>query len=263
MASFGRGHYDQFFNVDEKYFPCIDDSAIANGASWNTTYPHQTFIKLLRNVENMLSGSTNRSLWIHGAYGTGKSQCAYAVKKILEVPENELRGYWGSYDQLKKEPDLLTKLCGHRDRGIVTAYRYATGGINTPQKFFAAVQESVREALGKSNCVSYMGENTLKDNVTSWLEDPSHKRFFDDLLQKPEWMTKFSQSNSNEVLNSLHKSTDIKELMSNIFELADKEGITAMNFDADRLRNCKKITSENLAPREYPVVPLTMELISE
>ena len=210
MAGFGRGNYDQFFDVDEKYFPCIDDSAIAGGARWDTTYPHATFIKLLRATENMLGGSTNRSVWIHGAYGTGKSQCAFALKSILEVPEDELKAYWDSYDALKKESDLLAKLLGHRDRGIVTVYRYATGGITTPQKFFAAIQESVREALEKSDCVTYMGENTLKENVISWIEDPAHKRFFNDLLQKPEWIAKFSQSNADEVLNTLKKSGDIK-----------------------------------------------------
>lgn len=240
MAGFGRGKYDEFFDVDEKYFPCIDDSAIAGGARWDTTYPHATFIKLLREADNMLGGSTNRSIWIHGAYGTGKSQCAYALKRILEVPQDELETYWSSYDPLQKENDLLQKLIGERDRGIVTVYRYATGGITTPQKFFAAVQESVREALEKSDRVTYMGENTLKENVISWLEEPTHKSFFDALLQKPEWMAKFSQSNSDEVLNTLRKSSDISNLMSNIFELADKEGITAMNLDADRLKDWLK-----------------------
>lgn len=240
MAGFGRGKYDQFFDVDEKYFPCIDDSAIAGGARWDTTYPHAAFIKLLRATENMLGSSTNRSVWIHGAYGTGKSQCAFALKSILDVPENELKAYWNSYEPLKKENDLLIKLIGHRDRDIVTVYRYATGGITSPQKFFAAVQDSVREALEKSDRVTYMGENTLKENVISWIEDPAHKRFFDDLLQKPEWTAKFSQSNADEVLNTLKKSGDVKNLMSNIFELADKEGITAMSLDADGLKKWLK-----------------------
>ena len=241
MANSGREKYAQFFDVDEKYFPCIDDSAIKGGARWDNTYPHEAFIKLLRATENMLGGSTNRSVWIHGAYGTGKSQCAFALKKILEVPEDELKAYWNSYEPLKRENDLLTKLLGHRDRGIVTVYRYATGGITTPQKFFFAIQESVREALMASDRVTYMGENTLKENVIAWIEDPSHKRFLDDLLRKPEWTAKFSQSNADEVLNTLRKrNSNIKDLMSNIFELADKEGITAMSLDADRLKNWLK-----------------------
>lgn len=137
MADVETGKYNQYFDVDERYFPCIDDSAIEGGARWDDTYPHSTFINLLHKVENMLGGSTNRSIWIHGAYGTGKSKCAFAIKRILEVPEKELRAYWDSYDALKKENDLLAKLIGHRNRGILTVYRYATGSITTPQRFFS------------------------------------------------------------------------------------------------------------------------------
>ena len=68
--------YCEYFDVDEKYFPCIDESAIRNGADWTATYPHETFIRLLNAADKMLSGTTKRSVWIHGAYGTGKSQCA-------------------------------------------------------------------------------------------------------------------------------------------------------------------------------------------
>ena len=53
--------------------------------------------------------------------------------------------------------------------------------------------------MEKSDRVTYMGENTFKENVISWIEDPAHKRFFNDLLQKPEWIAKFSQSNADEV----------------------------------------------------------------
>ena len=112
--------YCEYFGVNEKYFPCIDESAINSGAAWDTTYPHQTFVDLLTLTEKMLSGNTNRSIWIHGAYGTGKSQCAYTLKKLLEVPENEVRAYWDKFEPLKKNPVLLEKLIGHKAQGIVT-----------------------------------------------------------------------------------------------------------------------------------------------
>lgn len=51
MSTQEVGKYRQFFDVDEKYFPCIDDSAIEAGAPWENTYPHETFIELLKNVE--------------------------------------------------------------------------------------------------------------------------------------------------------------------------------------------------------------------
>lgn len=43
--------YCEYFDVDEKYFPCIDESAINSGAAWDTTYPHQTFVDLLTLTE--------------------------------------------------------------------------------------------------------------------------------------------------------------------------------------------------------------------
>lgn len=234
MSTQEVGKYRQFFDVDEKYFPCIDDSAIEAGAPWENTYPHETFIELLKNVETMLGGTTKRSVWIHGAYGTGKSQCAYALKKILEVPEEELKAYWNQYEALKNNPDLLSKILGHKERGVVTAYRYASGGITTPRALYYAIQESVKKALIENPQITYLGENTLKESVIAWIKD--HKEIFDILLKKPEWVATFSQSTSDEVINILEKSADVKSLMDNIFKLADKEGITAMSLDGDKLK---------------------------
>jgi hypothetical protein len=137
--------YVEYFNINEQYFPCIDEEAIRAGAPWANTYPHETFITLLRHVERMLSGD-KKPVWIHGAYGTGKSQCGYALKKILEVPEAELRTYWDKFDvlQTNANKDLLEKIVGHKSRRIVTAYRYASGGINGTRDLLLAVQDSIK-----------------------------------------------------------------------------------------------------------------------
>lgn len=227
--------YREYFDIDEEYFPQINDSSIAAASPdfWTRTYPHQTFIDMLTNMERVLSRQEKRSLWIEGAYGTGKSQCAYALKKILEVPEDELREYWNRYEPLKKKSDLLEKLLGHKQKGIVTAHRYASGGIGSPRDLFLAIQDSLKAALVEQNL--YEGENTLKESVIAWIDEPSHKLFFDALLQKPEWSALFSQSNTDEVLTALRKGGEVKNLMDNIFRLADKEGITALNINADRL----------------------------
>ena len=228
--------YCEYFDVDEKYFPCIDESAINKGAPWDTTYPHETFIELLNLTEKMLGGSTNRSIWIHGAYGTGKSQCAYTLKKILEEPEESVRAYWDKYDALKKNTVLLDKLLGHKAQGIVTAYRYASGSITNPHQLFFAVQESIKKALDKQN-VPYKGENSLKESVISWLSKPANNQYINALLQQPKWMSTFSQATADEIINSLNKSSDVTSLMNHIFALAADEGITALNLTADSLRN--------------------------
>lgn len=228
--------YCEYFDVDEAYFPCIDESAINKGAAWDNTYPHDTFIELLNSTKKMLGGNTNRSIWIHGAYGTGKSQCAYTLKKLLEVSEPEVKAYWDKFEPLKKNTILYKKLMGYKAQGIVTAYRYASGSINTPQQLFFAVQESVKKALDTHN-VEYKGENSLKESVIAWLEDPIHSQFMDALLQKPKWMSTFSQSSADEIIKTLKKSSDVTSLMDDIFNLAANEGITALDLTADSLRD--------------------------
>lgn len=228
--------YSDYFEVNEEYFPCFDESAINQGAVWDDTYPHDTFLELLNAAEKMLGGITNRSLWIHGAYGTGKSKCAYALKKILEVPEDELCAYWDKYEQLRSNKPLLGKILGHKEQGVICAYRYASGSISTPQQLFMAVQESVRSALDQQN-IEYKGENTLKESAILWLQDSAHNSFMNDLLKKTEWQSLFSQSTADEIINSLKKNADVTDLMNNIFKLAAKEGITALSLDADGIRN--------------------------
>ncbi|MCB8817402.1 hypothetical protein [Desulfosporosinus shakirovi] len=224
--------YREYFDIDEAYFPCIDDSAINAGAPWDNTYPHETFISLLKKTEYMLGGSTKRSLWIHGAYGTGKSQCALALRKILEAPEDELQDYWKKYELLQKHSDLLQKLLGHKSRGIVTAHRYASGGISTPREFFFAIQESLKAALISANA-KHLGENTLKDNAIAWIKE--NKFIIDELLKKPKWSAVFSQSTADEVLSALQRSGDVRNLMNNLFRLAE-DGITAFSLDAESLK---------------------------
>lgn len=46
--------YSDYFNVNEGYFPCFDESAINNGAKWDDTYPHSTFVELINATEKML-----------------------------------------------------------------------------------------------------------------------------------------------------------------------------------------------------------------
>ena len=88
-----------------------------------------------------------------------------------------------------------------------------------------------------ANGVSYKGESTLKESVISWMDSPAQKNFINALLEKPEWVSTFSQSTADEIINTLRKGNDVSELMDNIFKMAAKEGITALSLDADSLRN--------------------------
>ena len=51
--------YKDYFQIDENYFPCVNESAINAGLKWNEFYPHSTFIDLLRKTERILSRQEN------------------------------------------------------------------------------------------------------------------------------------------------------------------------------------------------------------
>ncbi|HOM49074.1 MAG TPA: hypothetical protein PK491_11210 [Candidatus Hydrogenedentes bacterium] len=116
-GSTAKSHqYSNYFSVDQHYFPQINQSTIKRDPeSWLRTYPHETFVEMLRQMERILARQERRSLWIEGAYGTGKSQCAYALKKILEVPEEELRNklyYDPNFDVSYDDILSLLNRCG-------------------------------------------------------------------------------------------------------------------------------------------------------
>ncbi len=231
--------YCNYFDVDELYYPCINEYAINNGAQWNITYPHEAFISLLTEFENMLGGRTKRSLWIYGAYGTGKSQCAYTLKKLIDVSEDEVRAYWDKFEPLKKENNLLEKIIGHKKRRIIAAYLYASGEISSAKLLFFTIQQSIKKALIENN-VDYLGENTLKDNIIAWLEAEDYRRgLINAILQKPEWKAAFSQSSAEEIVSSLKNGKNITSLINNIFAMAEAESIKDLDFTSESL--CKWI----------------------
>ena len=106
--------YNEYFDVDAGYRPEINPSSIKDEhLRWVDTFPHKTFIELLKATERMLARGTNtdkKGIWIEGAYGTGKSRIAWTLKNILECSEQELINYFDKYPALKCESDLRDKL---------------------------------------------------------------------------------------------------------------------------------------------------------
>lgn len=90
--------YSQYFNIDEKYYAVVTKELIDEGkVKWEGFYPHETFVQLLRQVVDMLSGKETKSIWVEGTYGTGKSHASLTVKCLLEASDEEVRGYFSDY----------------------------------------------------------------------------------------------------------------------------------------------------------------------
>ena len=234
--------YSDYFKVDETYFPQVTIDSIKQGEIqdpkfWTRTYPHEKFIDILKRLLDVLDGC-GRSLWIYGSYGTGKSQCAYALRKILDpnVSDDELDYYWKKYETLREKTDLLTKFKAKRNEGnILTVYRYASSDIKSNKALFFRVQETVLRGLKDRKC-RYTGENALVAGVLEWLEDESHKKIFDIFLRS-KYSAKFAVGSANDVIKKLkNPNADNTDLITNILEVGEQEGIRPFDLSIQTLR---------------------------
>lgn len=93
-------NYSDYFQL--KYNPPEITQATfdAHPDGWKTTYPHKTFVDLLKRLEKMLARGSEmdkHSIWVHGAYGTGKSQVTWTLRSLLTCSDADFNAYFDDY----------------------------------------------------------------------------------------------------------------------------------------------------------------------
>ena len=227
--------YKDYFQIDENYFPCVNESAINAGLKWDEFYPHSTFIDLLRKTERVLSRSEKRSIWISGAYGTGKSYAAFALSKLLTAPNEEVEAYFNKYEALAPyRTDLMQRLIAAKNEGqILTCYRYASSSINNSNDLIIVMQELIAKAVERSE-LEHTGADTLKRGVLNWLKDDRNKQLFNGYVEK-EYKDLFGGWTTDEIIDKLNKADSAAELVGKINQMASEIGILAIKIDMDGL----------------------------
>ena len=180
--------YSDYFEIGAGYYPIIDEDSIKDPANrWQNTFPHEQIVKILEALEKILSRGSNedkRSLWIDGAYGTGKSRVLWMMRSLLECPREEFEEYFDSYSSLKSRVELREKLLAAKKKKIITVSRYATGSVNSTQVFIREIFDGVEEALRARDC-KLLGAQTLRGKIAAWLEaDESNLQLFKAKIQK-------------------------------------------------------------------------------
>ena len=239
--------YRDYFDIDSKSFPVVTADLIKSGqVSWKSFYPHETFVKLLESTHATLSGKSPGSLWVEGAYGTGKSYAAYTVKSMLEASDDEIREYFADYG-LKN--DLCQQLITDKNSGrLITVHRIGSASIRSDQDLILAVQDSITAALREHN-IENRGESALRQAAIDWLEEKEANRiYFDSLIQEDKYMWDFGGRHVKDVLEVLKNNDDTDaatRMVRNILNVANDNGITALRLDVQALCEWIKSILEN------------------
>lgn len=139
----------------------------------------------------MLSGKDSRSLWVQGAYGSGKSHAALTVKSLLEASDDEIRAYFRENDL---SDDLCQKLITDKNGGkLITIHRIGSASIRSDDDLILAIQDSVTAAL-KEHGIQNRGEASLKDAALKWFNArPANRTWFNDLIHDDEYQWEFGR----------------------------------------------------------------------
>ncbi len=236
--------YKDYFDIDPKYYAAVTAELIKQGkVSWKGFYPHETFVKLLEKTDSVLSGKDPRSLWIEGAYGTGKSHAAMTVKSLLEASDDEVRAYFDDYGL---SLDLCQKLITDKNSGrLITIHRIGSGSIRSDQDLILAVQDSVMAALEKHGLENH-GESSLKEAALRWLEKDANKQYFNTLMQEEQYAWAFGGVDVSTLVEKLKNDENVESIMRNVIKVAEDNGITALRLDIQGMANwIKDIIAKN------------------
>lgn len=235
-----QNSYRQYFDIDPDYFPAVNADIIKNNPGlWKKYFPHSTFVRLLKEVVNVLSRTKKLNIWVEGAYGTGKSHAALTLKHLLDAPAEEVKAY---FEDFKIDNDLCQRFLNVKSQGrIITVHRYASSSIHGDNDLFLAIQESIEAALKEAG-IDNQGGESLRDSVVRYLSDEENKESFG-VYVRGSYAELFGGDSVDQIIANLqsYNGDALQSLMGKIYKVAHEKQIKAFILNSDDL--CQWIKS--------------------
>ena len=226
--------YRHYFDIDPDYFPAVNEAVInAKPDMWKKFFPHETFVKLLKNTVSVLDRKQKVSIWVEGAYGTGKSHAVLTLKKLLDASESETTAYFERYNL---DRDLLNTMQRIKNDGkILTVHRYGSSSIHGDQDLVLAIQESIDHAFALAG-MENKGSDSLKDSVIRYLSDPENKKSFG-VFVEGSYSDLFGGDSVDDIIQKLSTYEDLPlhTLMEKIFKVSRERQIRAFTMNTKDL----------------------------
>lgn len=138
--------YKDYFGIRPDYAPIMTRESINKSPeTWLAFYPHQSFVEILREVLKSLTGG-KKTLWITGAYGTGKSHASLVLQKLFADDETRVQ----SWLDLRKTqiPEAVRKgIVERRNEKMLVVYDVNSDGVDAKNQFLMRLQRGITKAL--------------------------------------------------------------------------------------------------------------------
>lgn len=237
----GRKTYRNYFHINESYFPAVNEDVIKTQPDvWKSYYPHESFIRLLNQTKSVLTNSQRMSIWVEGAYGTGKSHAVLTLKKLLDCSNEELKEYFDKYYSVFGSNDLYNEFYNlkNQQKKILTVHRYGSSDVRNDKILMQSVQESIISAL-KEQGYTYLGQVGIKQAVINWLSEKNNMNYFENIIQAQEYRLKFGGLGAEAILNQLKNYQEdkaIQELIEKIQIVGEEKGIKPFVLNKEDLQ---------------------------
>jgi 5S rRNA maturation endonuclease (ribonuclease M5) len=141
-------HYQDYFTVADDYCPVMTSAEINKTPDrWLDFYPHTEFEDICKTLLSLLA-SGDRSVWITGNYGTGKSNAALVIQKLFM--DDEMRVHqWLDDDKngLTDRTSLKEGLFARRGEGTLVVYDINPAGVGPDKDLLVRLEKGIIAAL--------------------------------------------------------------------------------------------------------------------
>ena len=220
--------YRDYFDIDPEYFPQVDKRIIDTQPDlWKKFYPHPSFIAILKATVDVLKRKQKLSVWVDGAYGTGKSHAVLTLKKLIEASDEDSAAYFEKYGL---DTFLCKSLTAEKNAGkILVCHRYGSSDISSDTELIVAIQEGIERALSE-NGIENKASVSLKDALIRYLENSENKQSFD-IYASGTYRDILGGDKADDILEKLrtYKDDALRALIAKIFKVKIVRGSFSMN----------------------------------
>ncbi|MGL6196914.1 MAG: hypothetical protein ACRC2T_19035 [Thermoguttaceae bacterium] len=139
-------HYKDYFTIDEKYKPVMTrDEFAKEPKKWLGFYPHPSFVEFLRAILAQMDQS-KKSVWLTGAYGTGKTYAALVLQKLFNDSDENIKEWFTKRDKQFSDTikDSLKKL---RKSGVLAVFDTGSDALGAKDQFLVRIEQAIVKAL--------------------------------------------------------------------------------------------------------------------